>query len=152
MSEPPKPLFLEDMHPGQRFTAGPSLVTEEAMIAFARTFDPQPFHMDPETAADTLFQGLVASGWYTMAMTMRLLVDGALPFAKGVIGLGAEISWPMPVRPLDELTAESEIVAIAASRSKPDRAIVTVRTVTRNQRGETVQTLLSRVIAFRRSP
>lgn len=150
MSEPEKSLFLEDLRVGQRFRAGPETVTEAAIIAFAKEFDPQPFHTDPGAAKSTFFQGLAASGWHTAAITMRLLTKGALPFVNGVIGLGGEISWPRPVRSGDRLSAESEIIEITPSRSKPNQAIVTVRTTTSNQKGEAVQILTSKVIAFSR--
>lgn len=146
-----KAFFLEDLSVGQSFSAGPIGVTEEAIIAFAKQFDPQPFHTDPQAAKNTFFQGLAASGWHTAAMTMRLLNEGALPFGAGAIGLGGEISWPRPVRAGDELRAESEILDIKPSRSKPNQAIVTVKTTTTNQKGETVQILTSKIIAFSRA-
>jgi acyl dehydratase len=143
--------YLDELAVGQRFTAGPLAVSAAEIKRFAREFDPQPFHLDEEAARPTLFQGLVASGWQTAALTMRMLTDGGMPIATGVIGLGGELSWPLPVRPGDELRATSEVVAIAPSRSKPDRGIVTIRTVTTNQNGETVQVLTAKLIAFVRS-
>lgn len=142
--------YLEDLEVGQRFSSPPHEVTADAIKAFAREFDPQPFHTDEAAAAASFFGELVASGWHTAAITMRLLTAGALPLAGGAIGAGGEISWPAPTRPGDTLTAESVIEAIAPSRSRPDRGMVTVRTETRNQRGEVVQVLVSRVLAFRR--
>ena len=94
---------LEDLEVGQRFTSPPYAVTAEAIIAFARQFDPQPFHTDPAAARDSFFGELVASGWHTAAITMRLLTDGALPLAGGAIGAGGEIRWPAPTRPGDAL-------------------------------------------------
>jgi acyl dehydratase len=141
---------LEDLEVGQRFTSPPYTVTAEAIIAFARQFDPQPFHTDPATARDSFFGELVASGWHTAAITMRLLTDGALPLAGGAIGAGGEIRWPAPTRPGDALTAESVIEEITPSRSRPDRGMVRVRTETRNQKGEVVQVLVTKVLAFRR--
>jgi len=141
---------LEDLEVGQRFTSPPYAVTAEAIIAFARQFDPQPFHTDPATARDSFFGELVASGWHTAAITMRLLTDGALPLAGGAIGAGGEIRWPAPTRPGDALTAESVIEEITPSRSRPDRGMVRVRTETRNQKGEVVQVLVTKVLAFRR--
>jgi len=143
---------LEDLEVGQRFTSPPHTVTAEAIKAFARAFDPQPFHTDEGAARDSFFGGLVASGWHTAGITMRLLVGGGLPLAGGSIGAGGEIRWPIPTRPGDTLTAESVVEAIAPSRSRPDRGLVTVRTETRNQNGEVVQVLVSRVLAFRRPP
>jgi acyl dehydratase len=144
-------LFLEDLHQGQRFAAGPYDVTEAAIKAFAAEFDPQIFHLDAEAAKSTPFRGLAASGWHTAAITMRLMVDGGMPVGNGVVGLGGEISWPKPVRPGDRLRIESEIIDITPSRSKPDQAILTVRTLTFNQSGAVVQILTAKIVAYRRN-
>jgi acyl dehydratase len=146
----PAPLYLDDLAVGQRFTSGTRAVGEDEIKSFAREYDPQPFHLDHETAKGTIFQGLAASGWHTMAMTMRLLVDGGAPLAGGIIGAGGEINWPRPTRPGDVLQVESEIVDITASRSKPDRGMVTMRSETRNQRGEVVQVLIAKLVVPRR--
>ena len=143
-------LFLDDLKVGQRFAAGPVSVTADEIVRFAREFDPQPFHVDPEAAKATLFKGLAASGWHTAGLTMRMLTNGGIPIATGVIGVGGEISWPSPVRPGDTLRVESEVLAIAPSRSKPNQAIVTMRSTTTNQNGETVQVLVAKLIAFAR--
>jgi acyl dehydratase len=143
-------LFLEELSVGQRFTSHAYPVSAEAIKAFAAEFDPQPFHTDEAAARDSFFGELVASGWHTAAITMRLLTEGGLPLAGGAIGAGGEIRWPQATRPGDILTAESSIEAIRPSRSKPDRGMLTVRTETRNQHGEVVQVLVSTVIAFRR--
>jgi acyl dehydratase len=140
------PYYLDDLSVGQRFTSDAKLVTEEEVLRFAREFDPQPFHTDPVAAKETFFQGLAASGWHTMAMTMRLMVDRGLPVAGGIIGAGGEISWPMPTRPGDTLTVDSEVVEIKPSRSRPDRGMVTVRSETKNQRGEIVQVLVAKLV------
>src|SRR2546423_13252251 len=105
-------LFLDDLHVGQRFTSGSHPIDEEHIKAFAQQFDPQPFHLDGEAAKDSLFQELVASGWHTAAITMRLLVESGLPLAGGVIGTGGEITWPRPVRPSAILHVESEILEL----------------------------------------
>jgi acyl dehydratase len=149
MPVPAKLLYLEDLSVGQTFTAGPVKVCEADILAFAKQFDPQPFHTDPEAAKNTVFKGLAASGWHTMALTMRMIVDCA-KLAGGVVGFGGEISWPGPVRPGDELSIECEILAITPSRSKPMQAVATLRTVTKNQNGETVQVLTSKNLVFRR--
>jgi acyl dehydratase len=142
--------YLDDLSVGQRFASGTKLVTEEEVLRFAREFDPQPFHTDPVAAKATFFQGLAASGWHTMAMTMRLMVDQGLPVAGGIIGAGGEISWPMPTRPGDTLTVDSEVVDIKPSRSRPDRGMVTVRSETKNQRGEVVQVLVAKLVVPKR--
>jgi acyl dehydratase len=143
-------LYLEDLHVGQRFAAGPLSVSAAEIKSFAAAFDPQPFHLDEGTAEMTLFHGLAASGWHTAALTMRMLTSGGLPLATGVIGVGCEIAWPRPVRPGDELRVESEVLAITPSRSKPNQAIVTVRSTTTNQNGEAVQVLTAKLVAFMR--
>jgi acyl dehydratase len=144
-------LYLDDLHVGQRFASGTYVVDEGQIIAFAGQFDPQPFHLDDKAARATLFGGLAASGWHTAAVTMRLLVDSGLPIAGGIVGAGGEISWPQPTRPGDILRVESEVVEIKPSRSRPDRGMVVVRSDTRNQRGEVVQTLTAKLIVPRRS-
>jgi len=143
-------LYLEDLKVGQRFSSRSHALDEEQIKTFAAQFDPQPFHLDGAAAKDTLFAGLAASGWHTAAITMRLLVDGGAPIAGGVVGAGGEISWPRPTRPGDVLTVESEVVEVMPSRSKPDRGMVTIRSETRNQRGEVVQLLLAKVVVPRR--
>lgn len=142
-------LYLDDITPGQRHASAPVSLDSEAIKTFAGQFDPQPFHLDEAAAEASFFGGLAASGWHTAALTMRMLVQ-SLPVAGGVIGAGVELSWPRPVRPGDTLHAESEILKVAPSRSKPDRGVVTVRTETRNQHGETVQILTARILVFRR--
>ena len=143
-------LYLDDLQVGQRFTSGSFTLDVDQITAFARAFDPQPFHLDHEAAKDTLFGGLAASGWHTAAITMRLLVEGGAPIAGGIIGSGGEISWPRPTRPGDVLTVESEVVAVTPSRSRPERGRVRVRSETRNQRGEVVQVLVSDLVVMRR--
>src|SRR6202142_3930334 len=100
-------LFFEDLWVGQRFASGTHRIDEEQIRAFAMQFDPQPFHLSAEAAKATFFGGLVASGWHTAAITMRLLVDGGLPIAGGLVGAGAEIAWPVPVRSGAVLHVES---------------------------------------------
>ncbi len=107
--------YLDDLSPGMRFTAGPVTLTEQEIIAFASEYDPQPFHTDPEAAQASFFKSLVASGWQTAAVTMRMLVAGAMPFAGGSIGLGVEVSWPRPVRPGDSLSVDLEVIDITPS-------------------------------------
>lgn len=144
-------LYLEDLQIGQRFTSDSHLLDAAQIKAFAREFDPQLFHLDDEAAQETLFAGLAASGWHTAAITMRLLVQGGLPIAGGVIGAGGELSWPLPTRPGDVLTVTSEILEILPSRSRPERGSVRVRCETRNQHGEIVQLFSPRIIVPRRT-
>jgi acyl dehydratase len=143
--------YLEDLHVGDRFGSDTIEVTEESIIAFAREFDPQPFHLDARVAEQSIFKGLSASGWHTAAMSMRLFITGELKVAGGSIGLGVdELRWPLPVRPGDVLRLETEILDVRASRSKPDRGIIHIRNVTTNQRGEIVQTFMAFVMVQRR--
>ncbi|MES2788659.1 MAG: MaoC family dehydratase [Planctomycetota bacterium] len=139
-------LYLDDLHVGQRFISGTHQLNAEQITTFAREFDPQPFHLDADAAQDTLFQGLVASGWHTAAITMRLLVGSGLTLAGGIIGAGAEISWPKPTRPDALLRVESEILEIRHSRSRPDRGIVTIRCETRDQLSEVAQIMTAKLV------
>lgn len=156
MDERPAPspgdrLYFDDLHVGQRFTSGTHAIDEAQIREFAKQFDPQPFHLDAEAAKKTFFGELVASGWHTAAITMRLLADGGVPIAGGLIGAGAELSWPAPTRPGDVLHVESEIIDLRSSRSRPDRGIATIRSETRNDRGETVQVLTAKLVVMRRT-
>lgn len=144
-------LFLEDLRVGQRFSSGAHTVDSAQIKAFAARFDPQPFHLDGEAAKPTLFGGLAASGWHTAAITMKLLVESGLPLSGGIIGSGGEISWPKPTRPGDTLSVVSEIEEVTPSRSRPDRGMIRVRSETRNQRGETVQVLIAKLVVPRRT-
>lgn len=131
--------YLEDLQPGQRFGSGRWTVDAAQIREFATRFDPQPFHLDPEAAKRSVFGELVASGWHTMAITMRLIVEGEMKLAGGCIGHGVEsLQWPRPVRPGDTLRAESEVLEVRPSRSKPDRGTARVRTTSFNQDDEPV--------------
>jgi acyl dehydratase len=142
-------LYLEDLSVGQRFESRSHLVEVEAIKAFARSFDPQPFHLDEQSAEDTFFGGLAASGWHTAAMTMLLVVE-SVPLAGGVIGSGGELSWPRPTRPGDRLRVVSEVLSITPSRSKPDRGMVEMRITTLNRKDEPVQVFSPKVVVVRR--
>src|SRR4051812_46681465 len=109
LHRPPDRFFLDDLQVGQRFVSGTHLVDEDQITAFARQFDPQPFHLDDAAAKASLFGGLAASGWHTAAITMRLLVESGLPLEGGIIGAGGEVAWPRPTRPGDVLRVESEV-------------------------------------------
>lgn len=141
--------YLEELTVGERFVSGEHALDAQQIIAFARQFDPQVFHLDAGLARDTFFQGLAASGWHTAAITMKLLV-ASLPLANGMIGAGGEITWPQPTRPDDILHVESEILEIKRSRSKPDRGVVRIQSITFNQHGQVLQRLLPALIVFSR--
>jgi acyl dehydratase len=142
-------LYLEDLQVGRRFTSRTHAVDERQIIAFAREFDPQAFHLDAETAKGTFFRGLAASGWHTAAISMRLNVE-SLPIQGGLLGLGGELAWPNPTRPGDVLHVESEVVEVVPSHSHPNRGIVMVRIETLNQRGEVVQKFTVKLFVPRR--
>jgi acyl dehydratase len=146
-------LYLEDLHVGDRFGSDTFAVTKEEIIAFARDFDPQPFHLDAKAAGQSVFKELVASGWHTAAMSMKLFVTGKLKLAGGSVGLGVdELRWPRPVRPGDTLRLETEILDVRPSKSKSDRGIIRIRNVTSNQRDEVLQTFEASVLVRRRPP
>lgn len=147
----PGKLYLDDLEVGQTFATSTAAVALEACTAFAREFDPQAFHLDDEAARESVFGRLAASGWYTAALTMRLMVQGELGrLAGGLIGLGGELKWSKPVYPGDTLRVESEILNVKVSQSRPDRGVVTVRNVTFNQRGEAVQVMTASMLVPRR--
>ena len=142
--------YFEDLKVGDRFKSATYSVSEEAIISFAREFDPQPFHLDVAVARQTMFKELIASGWHTAAITMRLLVQ-TLNCAEGAIGLGVdELRWPNAVKPNDALQVEVEIVDLRESPSKPTHGVVRLRYVTMNQRGEIVQTMFASALVLRR--
>jgi acyl dehydratase len=143
--------YLEDFAVGQIFRAGPVPVRADRIKAFAAEFDPRPFHLDEQAGQGTVFGGLVASGWHTAAMTMRLLVDSDFDPAGGIVGAGfEEFRWARPVRPGDELRVEAEVVEVRSSRSRPDQGVLKVRTTTLNQRDEAVQISLGNLVVPRR--
>jgi len=143
--------YLEDFAAGQTYGSARLVVTAEQIRMFAAEFDPQPFHLDEARARDSMFRGLAASGWHTAALTMRLLVQGELRPAGGVIGLGGEeLRWPRPLRPGDELHLHCEVLEVRESRSRPTQGVIRVRTQTLNQHGEAVQTMIANLLVPRR--
>ncbi len=145
-------LHYEDLDVGQTFRTATVEITAEEIVAFAGRYDPQPFHLDETSGRASVFGGLVASGWLTASLTMRLIIEGELRIANGLVGLGMEsVRWPRPVRPGDRLAAESEITSLRVSISRPDHGIAKVRTTTTNQHGEVVQ-ILTAIQLVRRRP
>jgi acyl dehydratase len=145
--------YFEDYAVGQKFGTGTVTVTAEKIKAFAREFDPQPFHTDEGAARHTFFGGLVASGWHTAAMTMRLFVESEITPVGGSIGAGgSDLSWPRPTRPGDTLRAESEVLELRPSKSRPDIGIMKVKLTTYNQAHEVVQIAHPTMIVPRRPP
>lgn len=142
--------YFEDLRPGDRFKSKTYEVSEKQIISFAREFDPQPFHLERGIAEKTIFGELIASGWHTAAISMRLFVQ-TLSCAEGAIGLGVdEMRWPTAVKPNDVLQVETEILDVRESRSKPNHGIVRIKNVTTNQRGEVVQTMMASALVLRR--
>ena len=139
-----KELYFEDFHVGDRFRSSEYTMTESEMIEFARQFDPQPFHIDPEAAKRSVFGGLIASGWHTAAIAMRLRTQSGIKVAGGMIGMGVdELRWPRPVRSGDTIHLETEVIETRPSLSQPDHGIVRVRETALNQSGEVVMTVVT---------
>jgi acyl dehydratase len=135
-------LYFEDFPPGDVRESPARAVTGDELVAFARAFDPQPFHLDEEAARGSIYGGLLASGWHTCAISMRLMWD---TFLKDTASLGSpgvdEIRWIEPVRPGDTLRARFTVVEAIPSRSKPDRGIVRSVSEIFNQHGNVVMTM-----------
>jgi acyl dehydratase len=143
--------YLDDFAVGQIFKTSRLRVSKEEIVAFAGQFDPQPFHLDEEAARQSPFQGLVASGWHTAGLTMRLMVGGEFKPAGGILGVGFDnLSWPRPVRPGDELHVTSEILEVRPSKSRPDRGMLRVRMTTFNQNDEPVMVFTGNLLVPRR--
>jgi acyl dehydratase len=133
--------YWEDIKEGEVVELGSRTMEKDRMVAFAREFDPQPFHTDEKAAEASIWGGLIASGWLTGSVLMRIFYDGYL---KDTAGLGSpgidELRWLKPVRPGDTLTVRLTVLETAASRSKPDRGIVRSLMEVVNQHGEIVMT------------
>jgi acyl dehydratase len=146
-----KERYFDDLKPGDKFQSETLEVPGKAIVEFAEKFDPQKFHLNAKAAERSMFKGLIASGWHTAAITMRLFVK-TLNFAEGAIGLGVdELRWPNAVRPGDALQVETEILETRPSRSKPSHGIIQLRNVTTNQRGEIVQSMTAHAMLPRRA-
>jgi acyl dehydratase len=143
---------FEDFTVGLRFSSSDAIVvTAERIKSFAGEFDPQPFHLEEAAGADTFFDGLVASGWHTAALSMRLIVDSDLGLGGRGAGLSVEtMGWPLPVRPGDSLRLEGMVTETRPSRSRPDRGIVKFEITVYNQRREAVLRATHVVMALRR--
>jgi acyl dehydratase len=145
------PLYLEDLAAGQTFGTGTVEVEADRVKAFAAEFDPQPFHMEEQAGQASLFGRMVASGWHTAALTMKLLAEGELKIAGGLIGLGVEdLRWPRPTYPGDVLRVESDVLDVRPSQSQPSRGIVKVRNTTFNQDDQPVLIQVVNMIVPRR--
>ena len=148
---PPKERWFDDFRVGERFEFGDYLVTADEIVEFALRYDPQPFHLDAEAASRSHFGGLIASGWMSCAVLMRLVCEHFIPPASAMGSPGIdELRWLQPVRPGDRLRAAVEVLAVKASQSKPDRGVITVQQALINQHGERVLTLIGRGMYRRR--
>ena len=153
MAVPFKERYFEDFRPGEVIEFGDYLVTEEEIVDFARRYDPQPFHVDSKAAAESIYGGLIASGWMTGSIMMRLLVDHFIAPASSMGSPGVdEVRWSRPVRPGDRLHVRVTIVDAKRSQSKPDRGIVQVQQEMINQQGDTVMSLRGMSLAKCRTP
>lgn len=145
----PREVALEDLFVGQRFEGGPFTLGEDEIVRFARDYDPQYFHVDPEAAQSSMFGGLVASGWHTAALSIRALLEGETRFLGGLVGVSGCFRWPRPVRPGDALRIEAEVTKITPTRN-PGRGVVDLTIVAKNQNGEEVQILTANLVVFSR--
>ena len=143
--------YFEDYVPGSVVDCGTIAVERDELLAFGRRFDPQPFHADPDAAAKGPFGGLIASGWHTCALTMRLFVDRYISSVASLASPGVEsLKWLAPVRPGDTLHVVITVLDARRSRSKPDRGVVISSIAVRNQRGEEVMSIkVTNIVACR---
>jgi acyl dehydratase len=145
-------IYFEDVQVGDTHRFGQYAVTRGEIIEYAQQFDPQPFHLDEEAARKSMFGGLIASGWHTGAMLIRMLCDHAIPGSATTGALGFDdLKWLKPVRPGDILSVETEVLEKTESRSRPDIGVVKIASRVHDQRGETKMTLVSLVLYRRRS-
>lgn len=143
--------FLDDFKPGEKFSTGEMTITESMILDFARVYDPQPFHTDAAAAAKTIYGGLIASGFQTLALGFRLIWDTGIIAASSMGSPGFdELRWLKPVKPGDMLRVEGEVIEQTPSRSKPDRGIVRIAYRYINQHGEAVLTFTAMHLLRRR--
>jgi len=143
---PDPTLYFEDFDTGQVMTSSTYTMTEEEIIAFAKEYDPQVFHTDPTAAKETFFGQHVASGWHTAAITMRLMAEAGRHVAGGMIGMGVDsVRWPRPTVPGDTLRVKIVVCNKRASKSQPDRGVVTIEVITLNQKGEVAQEMMTHI-------
>jgi acyl dehydratase len=144
--------YLDDLRPGQTFALGQRRVTREEIVDFATAWDPQPFHLDEAAAQASIYGQLIASGWHTACVFMRLFADGLLNRAAAIGSPGLdELRWLKPVYGGDSLDARVEILEVRPSRSRPDRGAARIRCVVSNQRGDEVLTMIATVMFLRRA-
>lgn len=149
----PRQLFLEDVHPGDRWAGGPIVMDETDIIRFAEAYDPQEMHIDKAAAEKGRFGGLIASGWHVAALVMKDFVDNNPFGATPLLGLRIDaLQWLKPVRPGDVLTIDREVLRVERSKSRPDRGVITMRMTVTNQQGEVALSFENQMQAPARSP
>jgi len=142
--------YFEDWTVGERLETASTILTEQAIIEFGRLYDPQPFHVDPVAARASMFGRLVASGWQTTALTMRLMVDSGIFGTRGAVGLGVDnLRWSKPVFPGDSISVVAQVIEKRANPAKPN-GLLLVKMTTRNQHGDEVLTQTATILALRR--
>ena len=143
--------YFEDYVTGQVHELGSFGLTQDDIIEFGRRYDPQPFHVDPEAARQTQFGGIIASGWQTAGLMMRVVVDNYLSHVASLASPGLdELRWPAPVRPGDTLSVRATILETRPSNSRPDRGLVRTHFEVLNQRGEIVMSVKAMNLLKRR--
>ena len=141
------PRYLEDLEPGETFESPRHTITQAAIVAFAREYDPQPFHVDAEAAKASFFRKLIASGWHTGALTMMMLNQAGMDLAGGIIGAGTEdLRWPTPLEPGDTIHVRVEILEARRSKSRPEIGIARMRIRTLRDDGTAVQEMTANLV------
>ena len=144
-------LYFEDFQPGDRFESATLTITERLIVDYARLYDPQPFHTDPEAAKTSIYGGLIASGGQTIALSFKLFLETGVLSACSLGSPGLdEVRWKAPIRPGDTLRVVAEVLETRPSASNPDRGIVRILYTTLNQRGEAVTSLIGNQLCRRR--
>jgi acyl dehydratase len=144
-------IYLDDLQPGQTFALGRRTVTRDEIVDFARAWDPQPFHLDEAAAEASIYGQLIASGWHTVCIFMRMFADGLLNRAAALGSPGIdELRWRRPVYAGDSLEAAVEVLEVRTSRSRPDRGTARIRSIVRNQHGDEVLSMIATVMFLRR--
>lgn len=134
--------YFEDFFPGQQIAMGARSLSQDEIIAFGKQFDPQPFHVDPDAATSSIYGGIIASGWHTCSMMMRMVVDGLMSESSSMGSPGLDgVRWMAPVRPGDMISVVYATTKVKASGSRPDRGLVWSQWQATNQRGELVCTV-----------
>jgi acyl dehydratase len=145
-------IHFDDFAPGQVYPLGRRTLSRDEIVAFAREWDPQPFHLDEQAAAGSIYGGVIASGWHTVCVFMRLFADNLLNRSAAMGSPGVdEVRWLRPVRPGDMLDARIEVLEVRPSRSKPDRGLVRLRAVMSNQQQQEVLSFVANVMFRRRA-